>query len=173
MIRKVIVNKCYGGYSWSKQGAVEVLRRKGFEGLHYWIEDEQTGDWVDVNQQEFINRDGALPWLWYITTGDLNPDENYLPENAQSILHCCFDREDAEAVAVLEEFGSDVCSGEDAYLKIIEFDDEYFEYDIENHDGFEVFKVSPHLTRDQVLKCNSLAEVADILEKIGVIEKSV
>ena len=158
MIRKVILNGCYGGYGWSKQGVLEVLKAKGFHDLHCMVGGEGA-NWMkydEIPEEDFVSNNRS----WYVSIGN-DTDSRYSK----------FDREDPEAIAILEKFGSDFCSDKHADLYIDEFDDEFFDYDIDEYDGIENLRLKPSITREQVLACNSVADVADLLEKIGVIRK--
>ena len=165
MERKVILNKCFGRYSWSKQGVIEILKEKGIQGLRFWAENG-LGYKEVFTEKEFLSDKGRD---WFVTT---NNEEWYL--KCESCVFNChgFGREDPDAIKVLEERGSEFCSGKHASLAIESFDDEFFGYRIDEYDGFEDLDIFPQLTREQVLNCNSVSDVADILEKIGVIEKT-
>ena len=162
-MRKVIINSCFGGYSWSQNGVLEVLKLKGFEDkeLRFFIMPWTQNVYKEVSEQEFI----ASPkgsFLWKICVGN-NTEEGW---SSYSI-----EREDPEAIAVLEKFGSDFCSGSLSELCVEKFDDEFYDYSIDNYDGAETLVTYPRLTREQVLRCKTVKEVADILQKIGVIKE--
>ena len=159
MEHKVILNGCYGGYGWSKQGVIEVLKAKGFHNLHFWLRKNwSSGGDDEVSKQEFLSD----KYNWWFVKAD---------EDETSIEWLGFDREDPEAIKVLEERGSELCSGYHARLYIDSFDDEFYDYTIDEYDGAETLELHPRLHLDQVLKCKSVYEVADLLLKIGVIPK--
>ena len=78
-------------------------------------------------------------------------------------------RTDSVAIALLEEKGSEFCSGPYSSLKIAEYDDEYFEYDIDEYNGIETLKLIHLLSEDRIRSCSSMDEVVELLRKCNVI----
>ena len=158
MKRKVIVNKSFGGYGWCGKGALAVLEKKGISDLQL-ILDTKIGK-IEVTRDEFISADPVF-MCWEIRVGDT------------AKIDCLYDfgREDAAAISVLEEFGSEYCSDICARLEIEEFDDMdgIFGYYIDEYDGMEEICERPHITEERVLRCSSVEECLDLLRIAGVI----
>ena len=164
MVRKVIINTCFGGYGWSQRGVLEILKLKGIKDLHFYVMPLNRNDFTEVSEQEFISESKCSAYyLWEIGVG--GTEKVWTRYN--------IDREDPEAIAVLERFGSDFCSSSCARLRVEEFDDEFYDFRIDEYDGAENLETFPRLTREQVLRCKTVKEVADILQKIGVIKEEV
>ena len=167
MVRKVIVNECFGGYGWSHNGTLEVLKLKGIKDLRFFLMSWDQNDYKEVSEQEFIAAEEGRFLLyetavqWKICAGD----------NTEGWTRYSIEREDPEAIAVLEKFGTGFCSGSLSKLCVEKFDDEFYDYSIDNYDGDETLITYPRLTREQVLRCKTVEEVADILQKIGVIKE--
>ncbi len=180
MKKKLIINTCFGSYGWSHLGILSVLEKKGFSDLHFFIGDYPNYMEVDLN--EFIFLVNGNDWL--ICVGGVDPNDVYdnetqeeIDDMSDSILFDTYsfwrDREDQDAIAVLEEFGSEYCSDEDARLEVREFDDcdGLFHCHINEHDGLESIWLEPHLTESRVLQCSTVNEVLDLMRKVGVVHK--
>lgn len=50
---------------------------------------------------------------------------------------CDARRTDPEAIAILEQYGSDACSGPHARLKVVEIPDEATDWELDEYDGVE------------------------------------
>ena len=178
-MKKVILNRCFGGYGWSKQGVNAVLKKKGCSDLHYFIGSQYTDDAREVNYAEFLSSDD---WNWFIRTKPGNPnkelDEVEDAEEAFDTIYesvysdTGFNRDDEEAILVLEELGSKYCSDSHAYLTVEEYDDEYFLWYIDEYDGRESLDLIPNLTEERVLACTTVPEVLELLKKCDVIRRA-
>lgn len=180
MKKKIIISTCYGSYGWSHLGILSVLEKKGFSDLHFFIGDYPN--YMEVDRSEFIFLVKGNDW--HICARDVDPNDVYdnatqeeIDDMSDSILFNTYsflrDREDQDAIAVLEEFGSEYCSSEDARLEVCEFDDcdGLFRCHIEEYDGLESIWLEPHLTESQVLQCSTVNEVLDLMRKVGVVHK--
>ena len=118
-MKKIILNKCFGGFGWSDAATKLYAARTGkFLNSYSWEEDE---------------------------------------------------RMDPGAVAMLEEMGSEFCSGDYARLEIEEFDDDLFIPMINEYDGSESLELSPNLSEARIRACKDMDAVIDLLRKTRVI----
>ena len=134
-IRKIVINDCYGGFGLSHEGICAYLDKCG---VPYWTEiNERFG--------------GLIPFNYYLVPPEermQSQPENWhemtLAERAahnQAYSKTVFTerdiaRDDPWLVAVVEELGSDIVSGNHAKLKIVEIPADV-EWEIEEYDGSE------------------------------------
>lgn len=126
-MKKVILNKCFGGFMPSRKAYELYAKKKGLEFYIYEIS-------IDNREMKYHKVDETdSMFIVYLTKdyGDVidsinNKDRLYLDENH---------REDATLIEVIEELGDDA-SSDISSLKIVEIPDD-LDYVIDNYDGIE------------------------------------
>jgi translation initiation factor 2 alpha subunit (eIF-2alpha) len=129
---KVVVNKCYGGFSLSDKAVEMVMKRKGLECFRYKQTKYRYKDGVNeyIRCETFDDSDRFTHYL----TEDLGEKTNKLPNGTYwNDRH--LDRDDTDLVAVVEELGEEA-NGRFAKLKVIEIPDD-IEWTIDEYDGVE------------------------------------
>ena len=115
MNKKVVINRCYGGFSLSEKAFVEYLKRKGINCV---TEVNEFG-WVDFYKNS-ISDENYISHYDYVSPRNLNT------------------REDPDLIAIIEEMGEE-SFGLVASLKIVEIPDDV-EYEITEFDGLETIR---------------------------------
>ena len=110
---KVIVNRCYGGYSISSAAA---KRYRELGGVVYLVGENYPDDPAFPKQKESIIR--------------YSP--HFPEEHTERLKH----RTDKLLIQVIEELGSEISSGVHAKLEVVEIPDN-IEWEIEEYDGQE------------------------------------
>jgi hypothetical protein len=108
---KVVISRCYGGFSLSDKAFVKLLERKGV-----------AFDKVDG--------ESSLLGASYYKAGHAGDDDHYISE-----YHYYEDRSDPDLIAVVEEMGKEA-NGWAAELAVLEIPDDV-EYEVEEYDGAE------------------------------------
>lgn len=152
-MKKVVINKCYGGFSVSPEVAVELFKVENKVDKVY-IYDEIIEDSCDSIMYEYkridnfefdefgnFNNIDIGGWNTYITTYDFGELVKYkdLEGNKSKYLLTAqqdVDREDVNLINMIEKLGSNRCSGDCAKLKIIEIPKDV-KYEIQDYDGNE------------------------------------
>ena len=104
-----------------------------------------------------------------------SPKSDIVKGNNGVFLNGCFfydgniTRVDPVAIELLEEKGSDFCSGQFSELAIEEYDDQYFDFEIDEYDGIESLRLIPKLSEEQIRSCDSIDEIIELLRKCDVI----
>lgn len=135
-MKKIAINKCYGGFSLSHQGVMLYAKKKKIKIFAYKHGSYSSGEF---KYEEYAPKKGDKEsmFLAYSTkelTGtdhkqrnkELN--ENYFPTRD-------FERDDPTLIEVIEELGKKA-NGACADLKIVEIPDD-IEWQIEEYDGLE------------------------------------
>ena len=148
MLKKVILNCRFGGYGWSKPALIDYLTAKGMN-ITYTVDDRPA-----TKEQYLASKH----------------NEN-IYGNGKYICNWDIDREDPVAIALLEEKGSEYCSGDAAKLCIKEYDDDLWSYAIDEYDGSETLDLRPSIPRERILACNSTQEILNLLDQVGVLRK--
>jgi hypothetical protein len=156
---KILINNCYGGYSWSWEGVLKILERKGIHVARYIVEENlPSGDRYksDVSLNEFLM---APSWRKYVILED---------GSTYNGTHC-IDRQDPDAIAVFEEYGSNFCSGSCAILELEEYDENLYIPNVDEYDGLESLELEPNISEERIRACGSIDEVVELLKRTGAI----
>ena len=154
-MRKIILNDCLGRYGWSNRGIVEVLRKKRVMDNAKFFEGNRSGLHAEITVAEFICRDGSDEF------------DSYVEVDGRPLWE--IDREDMDAIAVLEKCGSEFCSGQRASLSVEEYDDEDFVIYIDGHGGTERLGLIPNLTEARIRACQNIDEVVELMRRTGAL----
>lgn len=153
--KKVVINKCYGGFSLSPAAVRRIAEMDGRPCYFYVLDMDggRFGKWraateeeaasafmfyaLDLPTPDVINRDLA-PGEWHAMT-----DEQKAAHNAEYTAHVLTEREiardDPRLVAVVEELGAGHrtgASGRCAKLQVVEIPAEV-DFEIQEYDGME------------------------------------
>lgn len=152
-MRKVILNKCFGGYVLSPLFIAEYLDRIGAPNVTFhktvYADDGERYE-IPITRDEFVEGSG------FRYHACVNGEWFYQD-----------DRTDPVAIAILEELGSEACSGYAAKLEIEEYDETKYAARIDEHDGKESLSLILLLTPDMIRACKSTDEIIDLLAKIN------
>lgn len=130
--RKLVVNKCHGGFGLSETAVLAYAARKG---LTLYPEPSQFGSimeptwWMVPIERRPPSQDG-----WHEMTMDQRRDSNAAHDAAQ-LTPREIPRDDADLIAVVEALG-EAASGKFAALKVVEIPADV-EWTIEEYDGRE------------------------------------
>lgn len=115
-MKKVVINKCYGGFSLSDKGMLRLAELMGFQAV------KSSG--------HFGN---SYSWIHPIYSGNIND----IPTGDQEELIYVRDipRDDENLVKVVEELGNEA-NGFCAELRIVEIPDDV-NFEVEEYDGME------------------------------------
>jgi hypothetical protein len=127
---KLVVNKCYGGFSLSLLGEQEYLKRQGKEAYFYTQVEYRHNTGRDLYKRVTTTHKSLFG---YTVTKDLG-------ETTSEVFDYYFSsrdikRDDPDLIAVVEELG-EKADGSCASLKIVEIPDGV-EWQIEEYDGNE------------------------------------
>lgn len=140
---KVVINKCYGGFSLSPKAVKRLADLKG-KNCYFFTYDSNTGKYTRVSIEE------AKKARWWLAYSVPNPEDYRLNERDEDgLFHSAnkrakqisipyqrdVERNDPDLIKVIEELG-DEANGTFAELKIIEVPDNT-KYTIEEYDGIE------------------------------------
>ena len=132
-MRKVVINKCFGGFEMSLLGRKRYLELIGKEAFFYtteWVLGMEGGAlYKRVELEGSENR-----WFVHVSTEDLGESAREIPSrsywSAQGL-----DRDDPKLVQVVEELGSKVNSNY-SDLKVVEIPKDV-SWHVEEYDGLE------------------------------------
>lgn len=172
-MKKVILNGCYGGYSWSIRGVYTILKKKDIPVKFMATVYPKPGESEDIEltKGEFFRIERNLndgnsecgPNGWYVS--DL-----YLEDNDSNCYHGhSISRTDPVAIEVLESLGSEYCSTNYSELYVDEYDEDLFDWGINEYDGIESLKLISKLSEERIRNCKSVDEIVDLLRKTNVI----
>lgn len=77
------------------------------------------------------------------------------------------DRDDTDLVAVVEELG-EKANGSCAKLYIDEYDDESFDYYIDEYDGSEDLELIPVVSEKRLAECETTSEIVEYLQSLDI-----
>lgn len=136
---KIIINKCFGGFSLSPLAYEEYAKRKGVQ--IYWYSIDYSGEIETYKKVSFEEANGIINAYLHPITKDLGDyftekdtdkeedfDNNYFNIGKK-------DRTDETLISVVEDLG-DKANGTYAKLKVVEIPDDV-NYYIDDYDGLE------------------------------------
>jgi hypothetical protein len=136
-MQKVVVNRCYGGFSLSEKAVVRLAELKGTPVkyiqnpgsmlVRFWLVSVE-----DTGLQKYKNIKNCRV---EITIEEREWQNDFYIQNTISSRIDSEDRADPLLVQVVEELGSEA-NGEFAELKVIEIPDDV-QWDISDYDGYE------------------------------------
>lgn len=134
-MKKVILNKCYGGFDVSDKGYQLYAKKKGLELFRYeMVLNNSHSDW----QYRKLGKDEEQNGLTVnYFTKDLGDIVEISDENWNKYSLCLRDnhREDSILIEVIEELGEEA-SGRFGNLVVVEIPDD-LDYVIDEYDGIE------------------------------------
>ena len=170
-MKKVVINGCFGGYGLSVNGVIEVLKAKGYDENSLCIYKE-----MPYNMEEQLgyrcgyiktNKDDDLYLLWGISTEDYG--EMFDKTSSHKLFgESSFERTDAELISCIEKFGSEFMSDDCAALYIDEYDEENFDYYIDEYDGSETLCTIPVVSEKRLREMENVDDIMDYLESIDI-----
>lgn len=144
---KIVINKCFGGFSLSPIAIALYAKRKGktayffkddfYDGIkHVRVDMPEQKDlfWSAYsvpNPDEYTKNDKQ----WYEMT-DSEKKEHNKKHTSISLYSGDIPRTDEDLIFVVESLGSQIASGRCAELKVVEIPDGV-QYEIDEYDGLE------------------------------------
>lgn len=133
-MRKIILNKCYGGFELSKKAYELYAKKKGLELYAYTMT-------IENNKCKYKYSDGSDFFIVYFTKNFGNNVEISKKDYEKYVLSLREEaREDKTLIEVVEELGKEA-SGMCGELKIVKIPDNAF-FIIDNYDGLEILYYS-------------------------------
>ena len=127
-MKKVMINKCYGGFGFSRKAIQLYIERKGLDVKPYFKEFSGDTEPVLVTW-ELYKAQIDTAWNYHL----LHDNGTYFSEDEE------VGREDDFMIAIVEELGKEA-NGQYADIRTVEImDDE--EYEIHDYDGVESLTV--------------------------------
>ena len=133
-MRKIILNKCYGGFELSRKAYELYAKKKGLELYTYTMT-------IENNKCKYKYSDGSDFFIVYFTKNFGNNVEISKEDYEKYVLSLREEaREDKTLIEVVEELGEEA-SGTFGELEIVEIPDNAF-FIIDNYDGIETLYYS-------------------------------
>lgn len=133
-MRKIILNKCYGGFELSRKAYELYAKKKGLELYTYT-------NTIENNKCKYKYSDGSDFFMIYFTKDFGNNVEISKEDYEKYVLYLSETaREDKTLIEVVEELGKKA-SGRCGELKIVKIPDNAF-FIIDNYDGIETLYYS-------------------------------
>ena len=170
-MKKVILNGCFGGYSWSRQGIVEYLKEVN---RHEQIDVRYTKQFCKWNGSKYHR--GEIEYITPEEYVEIDRHASYdggyyevgVTVNGYGFWDRGIERTDEYAITVLEKYGTEFCSGDCASLYIDEYDDENYDWHIAEYDGSEDLEMIPVVNPEKIDACKNTEEILDYLESIDI-----
>lgn len=137
---KVVINKCYGGFSLSHKAIMEYAKLKGFKLYPFVEKRDKDGNLLQVKDKSgtssfrFESYKGGKAFIVYYSKKPLNKDGTY--DGNLFFSPRDMERNDPALIKVVEKLG-EKANGNCAELSIIEIPDGSMEWTIEEYDGIE------------------------------------
>lgn len=154
-MKKVIINTCFGGYNWSNRALLDYLDRAN-KKYSFW---KTTGPdtYSHISREVFLAQDDCTEKTYVYGC--------HVRVNRKEFSGRMIDREDPIAIKLLEEKGSEYCSGEHSELMVVEYDDSLYECYITDYDGSEDLDLRPALDIDW-LKSLTKGQIIEVLRDL-------
>jgi len=130
--RKVILNKCYGGYGFSVKAHKEYCKAKNIPCYVYVYTCDTNNSSILVKWD--TDDEPNTAFIWYITKDNVNKLDDIHDEDM--ILLERVSREDSTLIDIVERLGKEANSRY-SELKIVEIPNSIKEYVIDDYDGYE------------------------------------
>lgn len=131
---KVVVNKCWGGFSLSLKAIKEYLKLKGYKASFYIEKGEWKSNKQSVYRKVDENYNGhKIVWIFKRDKGKEFSEK--LDDNPDYFTDKDIKRNDIDLVKVVEKL-KDKASGRFARLRIVEIP-KCVKWEIDNYDGME------------------------------------
>ena len=132
---KIVINKCYGGFSLSPKAEKRYLELKGKTPYFYVQTKYNFQDGIEEYQRKDLN-EAKEAFLCHVLLKDIGKTVNKLTyEDDEYFSSRDIKRNDLDLVKVIEELRAEA-SGSHAELAIVEIPDGV-EYEIDEYDGIE------------------------------------
>lgn len=168
MIKKIVLNSCFGGYNWSNKAIIDYLNAVGkpFRLVRFvCYEKDEKGDddfekriYADISLKTFIAQDNPTDKTYVYGC--------YALVNGEEFTGRRIGREDPVAIKLLEEKGSEYCSSKKSNLEIVEYDDEMWIPSISEYDGAENLELIPKISEKRIRDCKNVDEIVDLLKAL-------
>ena len=171
-MQKIILNSCFGGYSWSKEAEYNYIIRKGYKKIRFVR--SSYGNNRDISLDEYFDGKDDYDKCILVRVKEakrISPESHVMYEDDDDwtpFWNREIDREDPVAIQLLEEKGTKYCSGPHARLTIQEYDSENWVADISEYDGIESLDLKPRVTKQKIRDCKNTEEVIKYLETFNL-----
>lgn len=142
-MRKVVINKCFGGFNISDEAAIEIFKyENNIDEVFIYISDDEKMELVNNVKFEngrFVDIDNYYVYVSNIYLGEsINRTDKQKIESLKFMLCLTQDveRDNKKLIELMNQWGSGRCSGRCANLKIIEIP-KHIDYYIDDYDGVE------------------------------------
>lgn len=136
---KVLYNACYGGFEISAFASLKLIEANNWDIYIYKCFSDSDNCYRKVTYE---NCDKARGWFYYLTAdyGDTIPIDKFNSLEQLPYSHLLHSPEklrvDKQLIRLVEEFGSEKCSGDVSKLKIEEVEKGSY-FTIDEYDGLE------------------------------------
>jgi hypothetical protein len=163
---KLILNRCYGGYGWSNRATLEYIRRKGLNNVTFHCTKRENDKLVypEITEEQYLAQDNRNSKTYIYGAHICVDGETFY--GGSDIA-----RDDQIAVQLLEERGTEFCSGPHSKLHICEYDETKYAADIDEYDGFESLTIEPIFTEEMVRSCSSIDEVVELIKSLDLFKE--
>lgn len=172
-MKKIILNRGRGGYGWGMKAVYAILHRKGYQFKTMASVYPKPGqeEQIEISKEEYFRIIDELA----NHNSECGPDNVYVScvflKDDKDVFwgQYSINREDPDAIAVLEELGPEFCSSGYSYLEIAEYDEDLFIADVIDSEGFEDLVLRARLTEERIRECSSVDEIVDLLRRMDLL----